>query len=696
MAARRTVGIVGTFDVENYGDLLFPMMARTAFERRNLPVDVVAYSPNRRDAPAWPYPVRPLTVLPQEVRSLSALLIGGGQILRFDQGYPIPTDPAIDVPIDYWLTPAVLGTLAGIPLVWNAIGAWTGSPRAPWHDDTLRSVFSASAFIGLRDEASRRHLADIAPAADLQLLPDTVFSIARYWPLGAETASYEAWRRSLGLSGRYVVVQADPRFHAHRAAIDQALSEVQAETVVYLPVCRCHGDDSAGLAPPAGRGVHASGWPDPRLLSEIIGRSDFLIASSLHACITALAYGVPAARVPSFNAADRKFELLEGFAGVAAIDDPGSLARLARRGRQVEDQVEACADRLDQYWDRVAGSLLSPGSPPADGTGIMLGWALRTLKELAAIHQRHATGHVPAAATTGGPVTQDAQNPRFSSEEMEDRLERGELILYPKAPFRIPDGDDLRFLLTRTAQGAKSISYFHELGRMTGHRPGLAGEDARLQGLLRGFTRSVADWLAQALPRYHSAMRFGPLRFRTEEEEGRTDVDPRYSGSVLHVDMSSDAPAHGESFLRVFVNINPDQPRRWITSDNLGQLLDRWGDRVRLPGEGKPEGPARRSFDPDDEPPADSPYHQLMSRLHFHGKTDEYLQRQAPVHHWEFPPGSAWLVFSDIVSHAVQGGRYAIDQTFLIPAHGFRDENRSTKSVIERFWERKRAAGPTG
>jgi hypothetical protein len=326
----------------------------------------------------------------------------------------------------------------------------------------------------------------------------------------------------------------------------------------------------------------------------------------------------------------------------------------------------------------------------------MLGWAGRALKELAALNPRPVGRPIPEASRTGGHVTQDPQNPHFSTEELENRLEQGELILYPKAPFRIPQGDDLRFLLTRSAQGAKSISYFQEEGRMTGHRPGLAGEDARLQGLLRGFTRSVTDWLAEALPRYHAAMRYGPLRFRTEEEEGRTDVDPRYSGSVLHVDMSSDAPAHGESFLRVFVNINPDKPRRWITSDNLGQLLDRWGDQVRLPGEGKPSLPVGRRYDPDDEPAADSPYHQLMSRLHFHGKTDEYLQKLAPVRHWEFPPGSAWLVFSDIVSHAVEGGRFAIDQTFLIPAQGFRDERRSTKSVIERFWEGKPAAGPVG
>ena len=86
---------------------------------------------------------------------------------------------------------------------------------------------------------------------------------------------------------------------------------------VLLPVCRCHGDDSNGLPPlPSGRTVRSE-WPAPRLLAEIIGRSAAVVASSLHACITAISYGVPVVRVPSFNAADRKFEILDGFEGVA-------------------------------------------------------------------------------------------------------------------------------------------------------------------------------------------------------------------------------------------------------------------------------------------------------------------------------------------------------------------------------------------
>lgn len=374
-APPRRVGIVGTFDVENYGDLLFPLIAQAALERRLESVELVPFSPNHRSAPVWPYDVHSTLDLPDVLPSLAALLIGGGQLIRFDAGYPIPTDPRVHLPIDYWLTPAVLGALAGKPLIWNAIGAWTDCPPAPWYDRLVQATLSASHFVGLRDEASRGHLAALAPAADLRLLPDTVFSIARLWPLDRESPEFVAWRETLDVRGRYVVVQADQRLGPSRSAIDAVVASLGAQTAVLLPVCRCHGDDSDGLPPlPCGRTVR-SGWPAPKLLSEIIGRSTAVVASSLHACITAISYGVPIVRVPSFNAADRKFEMLDGFDGVAQIDRPDAVAAVLGRGRGVEARARACADRLEAYWDRVVDVVLHPQRPDAArSTSLLLRW----------------------------------------------------------------------------------------------------------------------------------------------------------------------------------------------------------------------------------------------------------------------------------------------------------------------------------
>jgi hypothetical protein len=277
--------------------------------------------------------------------------------------------------------------------------------------------------------------------------------------------------------------------------------------------------------------------------------------------------------------------------------------------------------------------------------------------------------------------------------DMQAHLEAGGLVYFPHCPVPLPSGVDLEFLRSQGVQGAKSISYYPETAQLDGQRPAPAEETARLHALLATFNREAANWLGTVLPRYGATLRQGPLRFRTEEEAGRTDVDPRYSGSTLHVDMSSDAPARGESFLRLFVNLHPDQPRHWLTSDTLPQLLQRWRAQGDIPAGPAPGLAARLRLRHGHRlglrPSTENPYHTLMSRLHFHGKTDPYLQEQATVTRWRFAPGSAWLVFSDLASHAVQGGRWAIDQTFFVPPWGFRDPACSTAAILERYWRGK-------
>jgi hypothetical protein len=281
----------------------------------------------------------------------------------------------------------------------------------------------------------------------------------------------------------------------------------------------------------------------------------------------------------------------------------------------------------------------------------------------------------------------------LNSEEIRSKLEIGELIFFKKCPFPLPSSDDLDFLLAQKVYEAKSVSYFADSDLVHGYRGNTIEDQVRIRNVLSQFSSRATSWLAQTLPNYYSQMRFGPLRFRIEEEKGRKNVEPQYSGSVLHLDMNGDSPTHGESFLRIFVNINPAKSRYWVTSDSLGQLLDKWGDDIRIPNE------RMQGFFDDirlfmnrllrRKAPADSAYHRIMSRIHYYGKTNDYLQNKAPQHLWVFPPGSAWLVFSDITSHAVKEGQFAIDQTYFVPSTAFKNPRRSTKSMIKRFWARK-------
>lgn len=178
------VGMAGTFDIENYGDLLFPLIAAAALKRRDRRIQIVPFSVNGKMDSSWPFPVRPTEEIIASIPSLSAMLIGGGQIVRFDDRYyPVPVPADVDMPVAYWLIPALQAALVGKPVIWNAVGVCTGSLRAPWYDALLRQVLAASYFIGVRDVVSQNDLAQRAPNAGIEFLPDTAFGLSRLWPL---------------------------------------------------------------------------------------------------------------------------------------------------------------------------------------------------------------------------------------------------------------------------------------------------------------------------------------------------------------------------------------------------------------------------------------------------------------------------------------------------------------------------------
>ena len=57
--------------------------------------------------------------------------------------------------------------------------------------------------------------------------------------------------------------------------------------------------------------------------------------------------------------------------------------------------------------------------------------------------------------------------------------------------------------------------------------------------------------------------------------------------------------------------------------------------------------------------------------LNFHDflKGNEAFQEHAAKRFWVFVPGSAWLLFSDGLSHADLRGRFALDHSYFIAVH---------------------------
>ena len=162
-------------------------------------------------------------------------------------------------------------------------------------------------------------------------------------------------------------------------------------------------------------------------------------------------------------------------------------------------------------------------------------------------------------------------------------LETGDLIAFAHCPFALPPADDLDFLRAQdpTGFGHKDVSYDPATGRVVGLR-GNNGTAARLKSILTEASRTVVEWLRTALPDYAPELTPDRVTLRTQEEATRA-LRVTARNDLLHIDQFSTRPSFGRRVLRLSVNIHPDRPWIWATADRFPELLNRFGEFIRVP-----------------------------------------------------------------------------------------------------------------
>ena len=272
---------------------------------------------------------------------------------------------------------------------------------------------------------------------------------------------------------------------------------------------------------------------------------------------------------------------------------------------------------------------------------------------------------------------------------LEERLERGEVEYLPVCPFPVIAGDKLAFLLEQrlASRAHKNISYHPQTDKAAGFLRHSAEQAERLRRLLANFSGDATAWLAHALPRYGAGWRLDQVSFRPEEEATRK-LRLKARNDLIHVDAFPSRPTNGQRILRFFVNINPTEPRIWATSQPFGKLLERFGNEVGLPVSQEAAWPRRfkgtllRLFYPGR--PARSVYDSFMLRFHDFLKANEMFQEKGPKKFWTFAPGSAWIAMTDVASHSVLRGRFALEHSYFIAPHTLALPEQSPPALLEK------------
>lgn len=379
----------GTFDVENYGDLLFPLV----LERRlaGFGAEIVHVSPVG-GPPVWGDCVPSIPVDEAESLDLDAVIVGGGHIIHA-QPSDVPTyrdaeGGGLFAYADLWLGATLLAGRHGIPIVWNAPGV----PAVPPSETAalLRWAVGEAAYLAVRDATSRGFLERAGCAGEIAVVIDTAIEVSALWSPDELAA---AWReafasRALPMPDRAIAVHFNARFLAEgvadTAARLDAFARARQATPILLALGPCHGD--AALAreiAAAMTGPHCL-IDAPRSLREIaacIRGSQLYVGSSLHGAVTACAFGRPVVLVARESEGghakfsgflDERAKLLDpegedGSAHVASWADAWD--RIEGLWTQDEPAVAAgrsAADRrlgaaLDRHWQRLADALQGRG-----------------------------------------------------------------------------------------------------------------------------------------------------------------------------------------------------------------------------------------------------------------------------------------------------------------------------------------------
>jgi hypothetical protein len=257
-------------------------------------------------------------------------------------------------------------------------------------------------------------------------------------------------------------------------------------------------------------------------------------------------------------------------------------------------------------------------------------------------------------------------------------------------PFEMP-AEDIQFLLGQRQSGAsyhKNIAYRPGQDRLTGYGERDARRTARLRVAMRTYSQCSLRFAAELLAPYAQRWRVDFASFRPQQEEGR-NIRLRARNDLLHVDSFPTRPSNGDRILRLFTNINPREPRVWITSETFEALAARFAGSAGLPAPKCPN-PLRRALlglarAVGLDSLARSPYDDWMLRFHHFLKEHEEFQRTSPRSRWEFPPQSTWLAFTDMVSHAVLSGQFALEQTFIISRDSLVVPEKAPIRILERL-----------
>ena len=276
----------------------------------------------------------------------------------------------------------------------------------------------------------------------------------------------------------------------------------------------------------------------------------------------------------------------------------------------------------------------------------------------------------------------DIPSERFAFRETLDALEQGAVLYLPLCSFPLAQGE--HFLLSPDEQLsiAKNISFNPQTNQIKG--TSLTHKDARyatLQQMMKRYLDQAKTLIHTYLPSYAPHLITGRTSFRPTEIVNRK-TSAKKDDKRLHVDAFAATPLQGKRILRVFCNIHPvDQPRVWQLGEPFEAVANRFMATV----------PPYRSYIAHFlhalklTKTYRTAYDHTMLHIHDNMKKNKAYQAEVNKTTVQFPPGSTWITYTDITSHAALSGQFLLEQTFYLLPEKMQNPAYSPLNILQRL-----------
>lgn len=343
------IALFGTFDVDNYGDLLFPHIAQTRYPEHEWtyvsPTNTPTSFSDSKNTKSF-----------REIQkdNFDLVIIGGGNIIHTKPTtlttYQQHNIHKLAYP-ELWIGAAKLAIKKGIPYAFNAPSI-SYLNCSSIEKALFNAVLQNSSYISFREQYSC-DFAKKLTRNTVHCVTDTAIEIANTWPL--KTIDQK----------KKIVINLNQRYHnpikVTAFFIDYLAAKLQLDIEIVV-IGDCHGDikfSKEVVAQLKSQNVYFIETQTLEQLAHRIGEASYFIGSSMHGFITALSYGTPALLILNDNPIHKFVGLIDELNLSRSVICSNWVEILDRIDKPaiVSDEVKAkLKQSQDQHWQAIINS----------------------------------------------------------------------------------------------------------------------------------------------------------------------------------------------------------------------------------------------------------------------------------------------------------------------------------------------------